>query len=261
MDNLEVMVPDEAIEEEVEIIDDEVTDEVSDDEEAAEEEVSEEEEVQDEGGETGEPDEETQKTVPLAALHQEREKLRTLKKEHAQLKSVVDRLVENTGVRDTRELEERMDNITLQEYIENQGMDERTARVFLMQQKKIAELEKAQGVKTHEAEIQKLKESPFYADIDEVADDVVDYANKKGVTAKEAYNALFAEQRAITLQKEAEQRALKKAAEKQGKKIPALSSSGNAVAPKSKVRLTRAELEFAKAAGLTPSEYAEYKKK
>ena len=204
---------------------------------------------------------EPEKTVPLAALHQEREKNKALKKEHSELKKVLDRLIKNTGVRDTRELEERMDNITLQEYIQNQGMDEPTAKAFLMQQKKIEELEKAQGTKNYDNEIQTLRTNPLYSDIDEVSEDVVEYANQKGITAKEAYNILYAEQRAIKLQKEAEQKALKQAATKQSKKIPALSSTGNASTAKATVKLTPTEAWAAQMAGMTPAEYAKYRKK
>ena len=173
----------------------------------------------------------------------------------------MDRLVESTGVRDTRELEERMDNITLQEYIQNQGMDEKTAKLFLMQQKKISELEKAQGSKNYEAEIQTLRTSPFYADIDEVTDDIIEYASQKGITAKEAYNVLYAEERATKLQKEAEQKALKQSNIKQGKKIPALSSTGNVGTVNNKVKLTPTEAWAARTAGMTPAEYVKYRKK
>ena len=75
----------------------------------------------------------------MTALQKEREKLRNLKKEkerRPKKKKVVDRVMDGAGTRDPRELENKMDDLTLQQYIEQQGMDENTARVFLMQQKK-----------------------------------------------------------------------------------------------------------------------------
>lgn len=250
MDNLENNAA-----EEVEIVDEDTSEEVT--EEAAEEAA--EEVVEDTAEETDTED--APKTVPLTALHQEREKLKTLKKEYSELKKVTDRLFKNTGVRDVRELEDRMDNITLQEFIQNKGMDEGTAKTFLMQQKRIAELEKAQGAKDYEAEIKTLRATPYYSDIDDVSDEVIEYADKRGITAKEAYNVLYGEQRANTLQKEAEQKALKQAAVKQSKKIPALSSTGNVANTKGTIKLTSAEAEVAKAAGMTYAEYAKYRKK
>lgn len=240
----------------------EVTEEVA--EETTEEIEETAEEATDEAVEetTAEVEEDVPKTVPLTALHQEREKTKTLKQQIKDYEKVLNRLKESTGVKDTRELEERMDNITLQEYVQNQGMDEQTARTFLMQQKKISELEKAQGAKDYAGEIQKLSTSPFYADIEEVADDVTEYAAQKNITAKEAYNILYAEQRALTLQKEAEQKALKQSATKQSKKISALSSSGNAQSKtQNTIKLTPTEAWAAKMAGMTPAEYDKYRKK
>ena len=145
--------------------------------------------------------------------------------------------MQGSGARDPRELESRMDDITLQNYIEQQGMDENTARVFLMQQKELNELKRAKSDTALKDEISKLGDNPFYSDIAEVEDDVIEYAKSKNLTVKEAYNALYGEQRALELAKAKESELLN--SKKQDKKIAALSSAGNAPAQKNTVKLRR----------------------
>lgn len=200
-----------------------------------------------------------EKTVPLAALQKERERLRSLKKEYNEIKGTLERVLENSGIQSPRELMERMDEITMQEFIEKHGMTEHAARLFLMQQKEIEELKKAQRNKDYSAEIQSLKQRPFYADIESVADEVTEYAQKKGITAKEAYNALFAEKRAEELAREAEISGAQSEMERQSRKIPALSSSGSAKSQPAGLNLTKKEIAAARAAGMDPQEYAKYK--
>ena len=205
-----------------------------------------------------EPASEPEKTVPLTALQKEREKIRALKRDIAEKNKTLGRIMQGAGVNDPRDLESRMDDVTLRNYIETQGMNEDTARVFLMQQKKITDLENAQGDITYKEEIIKLKDNPYYADIIDVEDDVIDYAKSKNLTAKEAYSALYGEQRALELQKTTKAADLEEV--KQSKQIAALSSSGNAAAAKNTVKLTSEEAAWAKAAGMTAAEYAKYKK-
>lgn len=221
------------------------------------EEQEEQNEEQEDSAEEQLNDEPEEKTVPLTALQKEREKIRSLKKELAEHKKIISRVMEGSGARDPRELETRMDDITLQNYIEQQGMDENTARVFLMQQKKLAELERSKKDVEIKDEISKLKDNPFYADIDEVSDEVMEYAKDRNVSAKEAYNVLFAEQRYEQLARQNENRRMQE--KKQEKKISALSSAGNAPAQKNTVKLTADEMAWAKAAGMTAAEYAKFK--
>ncbi len=245
-------------EEEIEVI---IEDEEVSDEETAEEDAPAEGTPLEETPAEEEPEEEKpeDKTVPLAALRREREKTRNMRKENDDLKRAMSRVMEGAGVSDPKALEERMDNLTLQKFVEQHGMDENTARMFLLQQKKIKELEAAQGGRDFDGEIQQLRDNPFYGDIDEVADEVTSYADEKNLTVREAYNALFGEQRAKVLSEEAA--AGRAEQKKQDKKIPALSSAGNAPSPKNKVKLTTQELAFAEAGGMSPAEYAKYRKK
>ena len=92
-----------------------------------------------------------------------------------------------------------------------------------------------------------------------MADEVIEYAQDRGITAKEAYNVLFAEQRAEELSRQAELSASLSEKQKQSRKIPALSSSGGVVSRSGGLNLSSKEIAAAKAAGIDPAEYAKYK--
>ncbi len=164
-------------------------------------------------------EEKEEKTVPLTALQRERERLRAIKKENMELREKVE------------------------------GMDG----------EKQQELENAAAERDFLKEIKSLRQNPFYADIENVADEVMEAARERGLTPKEAYAVLFAEQRAEHLQKAAAQAAAVQAAAALEKRIPALSSSGNAAGRLPKISLSPAEEEFAMAAGIDPAEYQKYK--
>ena len=55
----------------------------------------------------------------------------------------------------------RIDDITMREYIENHGMNEEAARVFLMQQKEIEELKRQQRARITHLKYNPLQSSPF----------------------------------------------------------------------------------------------------
>lgn len=197
------------------------------------------------------------KTVPLIALQKEREKLRSLKKQLSDQSKILNRVMEGAGARDPKELESRMDELTLKDYIENQGYDENTARLFLMQQKENAKLKSSLSEVSYKEELAELKDNPFYSDIEEVKEDVFDYAKAKGLTVRESYNALFGEQRALELQSEKKSAQIQE--KKNNKRIAALSSSGNSTENKNSIKLSADERAYAEAAGMTPEDYAKYK--
>ena len=55
------------------------------------------------------------------------------------------------------------------------------------------------NVPDFESEIRALRENRLYSDIDKVSDEISAFASEKGISAKEAYNALFGEARANKL--------------------------------------------------------------
>ena len=246
MDEKELFAPEETMAEE-ELFEPEVIDE----------EIIEEGEA---GGEPGEPAE-AEKTVPLAALHEARNKLREANSRNRKLENIVSRLYESTGASTPEELLNRMDNIELAKVMKSRNIDEDTARFIMGMQNENRELKKQSDKRNFDTEINVLAQNPMYDDILDVRDEVEDYAMQKGLGIKEAYNALYGESRATKMSEAAKREAAEQQKLKDSKKIKGLSQRGSGSAVESEINLTPSELEVARAAGLTPKQYAQYKKK
>lgn len=230
---------------------------------APEEEVPEE-EIPEEGEAEPEVEEEKQvKTVPLAALQQERAarqqeraEKKAYKEKLRQYEGVFERLYNSTGATNPEELAGRMDNIELAQMMQREGVGEGMARRMLEMQRENSELKKQGDRRRFDDEISELSGNPMYDDILDVRDEVEEYAQKKGLTPKEAYNALYGEARAEKMKNASEKQKIK-----ESKKIHGLSQRGNAAEASGTYGLTPNELAAAKMAGMTPKEYAAYKKK
>ena len=97
-----------------------------------------------------------------------------------------------------------------------------------------------------------LRDDPYYDDIESKLSEVLDYARRHGVSAKEAYRALFAEEKAKTaMAKDKKNRA----------KIPALSQGGNSGEYADEGVLSPDEIWAAKKAGMSIADYLKYKKR
>lgn len=103
-------------------------------------------------------------------------------------------------------------------------------------------------------EEQILKQNPLYSDYDLVKDKVVEYADRYGLSLEQAYWAVNGANRAANIQKEVEQRTLARIKERDG-----LGAEGDGAAEYKKLGLSAEEIQFAKASGMTPEEYAKMK--
>ena len=97
-----------------------------------------------------------------------------------------------------------------------------------------------------------LRDDPYYGDIEEKLSEVLDYARRHGVSAKEAYRALFAEEKAKELMSKEQ---------KNKAKISALSQGGNSTEAEDGGVLSPAEIWAAKKAGMSIADYLKYKKR
>ena len=262
----EIIVPDEIMEEYGDLMQDTAEETPKEAYDAAEDaaEDSVEEEAGAEGVEGG--DEETaaeevrdERTVPLAALQQERAERRKLRDELSKARAITDRLLAATGAGSLDELEGKMDETEKLRIMRERGLDEDTAQMFLSINRENSALRKLNDARRYDDEVAALSGNPFYNDIADVRDEVEEYARSKGISAKEAYNALFAEERAKRLQEEARSRAIKERETKNSKKIKGLSAAGNSPAAEGSLGLSTAELQAAKAAGISPADYKKYK--
>ncbi|MBQ7718782.1 MAG: hypothetical protein IJT38_05725 [Clostridia bacterium] len=99
----------------------------------------------------------------------------------------------------------------------------------------------------NDAEISEMKKNPYYSDIDSVRGEVAQYAGEHGLSMREAYGALYAEKKAGD-------------AEREGKKIGALSQEGNAADDNfEEGALSHSEYWAAKRAGMSLADYLKYK--
>ena len=220
------------------------------------------EEVVEEGVEVSVPEETVaEKTVPLAALQQERSEKKALRNEVNKLKDIVSRLYESTGASTPEELMGKMDDIELAQVMRNRNIDEGTARYMMDMQRENRKYKREGDKRNFDTEINALAQNPMYDDILELKDEVEEYAMQKGLSVKEAYNALYGEARAAKMSEAAKRQAVEQQKIKDSKKIQGLSQRGNGAATENEVNLTASELAVARAAGLTPKEYAQYKKK
>ena len=97
-----------------------------------------------------------------------------------------------------------------------------------------------------------LRDDPYYDDIESKLSEVLDYARRHGVTVKEAYRALFAEEKAKSLMSKEQ---------KNKAKISALSQGGNSTDAEDGGVLSPDEIWAAKKAGMSIADYLKYKKR
>lgn len=199
-----------------------------------------------------------EKTVPLAALHSEREKLKEIKRKYAESKEILDKIMEKTGSAGMEQLKEKMERAEYNAAIRS-GLSPEAAQMVMKQAGQIKELRAMQEEMKFSSEINLLRQNPFYSDIDAVSEQVKKYAREKRLSAKEAYNALYAESRINSMKESAMQIGQELLKEKQQKKISALSSYGNVSGATRAASLSADELWAAKTAGMSADEYLKFK--
>jgi DNA-binding NarL/FixJ family response regulator len=212
-----------------------------------------------ENGGQNEVAEAADKMVPLAALQKERERVRNLKRDHEGSRRIIEKLFQTTGLSSLRDLENHMETATLHSYVKERGVDPGVAKIIMEQQEGLSELKKLKRRQNSDLEVKSLRENPFYSDIEEVYETVADYADDRGLSVKEAYNALYGDKMIDKIKAMAREEALNEARSKSGKKIPALSSGGNAAEDEREMNLSPDEISWARTAGISPADYAKYK--
>lgn len=166
------------------------------------------------------------------------------------------RLMDDMGAASLAALSDMIDKAEMQKLVRTYGFDETSAKMFLAQQEKVRALRQAEAKAAREAAYAEMKGDPFYDDVDGRKSAIEAFIFRTGTTPREAYNALFAEERYRRLREETE--ALRSAAEKKSKHIPAL-AGGDAGDRSGHFQLSDAEKWAAARAGMTPAEYAKYK--
>ena len=172
------------------------------------------------------------------------------------LLKIVKRLMDDMGAGSLAELSDMIDRAEERKLVSVYGLSEEGAKLFLSQQEKVRALRAAEAAAAREAVYADMRHDPLYDDVDEKKEMVERLILKTGISPKEAYFALFAEDRLRRLLKAVEGKEAE--AEKKAKHIPAL-SGGNAPSEARSEKLSETEKRFAEKAGITPEEYAKYK--
>ncbi len=172
------------------------------------------------------------------------------------LNRVIRRLMDDMGAENLAALSEMIDRAEMQKLVRVHRLDEGAAKLFLAQQEKVRALREAEGRAAREAMYAEMRTDPLYTDVETRKNALEAFFLRTGVSPKEAYNALFGEERLRCMQREMEEKSA--AAEKKAKHIPAL-AGGDAPDTKGHIRLSEAESWAAARAGMTPAEYARYK--
>ncbi len=176
--------------------------------------------------------------------------------EKEMLLSIVARLMDDMGAESLQELSEMIDKAEERKLISVHGLSEDAAKLFLSQQEKVRALRRAEKSAEREAVYAKMRQDPLYDDVDERRPFLEALILKTGISPKEAYLALFAEERLRSLLSDMESKETE--SKKKAKNIPALSGGEAPDAPRH-AKLTEMESRLAKKAGMTPEEYAKYK--
>lgn len=176
--------------------------------------------------------------------------------EKEMLLSIVTRLMDDMGAESLQELSEMIDKAEERKLISVHGLSEDAAKLFLSQQEKVRALRRAEKSAEREAVYAKMRQDPLYDDVDERRPSLEALILKTGISPKEAYLALFAEERLRSLLSDMESKETE--SKKKAKNIPALSGGEAPDAPRH-AKLTEMESRLAKKAGMTPEEYAKYK--
>lgn len=176
--------------------------------------------------------------------------------EKEMLLSIVTRLMDDMGAESLQELSEMIDKAEERKLISVHGLSEDAAKLFLSQQEKVRALRRAEKSAEREAVYAKMRQDPLYDDVDERRPFLEALILKTGISPKEAYLALFAEERLRSLLSDMESKETE--SKKKAKNIPALSGGEAPDAPRH-AKLTEMESRLAKKAGMTPEEYAKYK--
>ena len=176
--------------------------------------------------------------------------------EKEEMYKILRRLMDDMGASTLSALSEMIDRAEISKLIRAHGMDEASARLFLAQQEKVRALREAEELARREADYADMRQNPLYADVDNRRAAMEAFIFRTGLSPREAYNALFAEERLEALLKDMQKEAVEK--ERKGKRIPAL-SGGAAPDKKGSAGLSEAEAWAAARAGLSREEYAKYK--
>jgi len=191
--------------------------------------------------------------VPRNVLVAERKKWQEKMKALEAKAQIADHMAEATG-KTPEQIIAEIDSWKAQRLIETEGLPESYAKQLVAQERRLSEMEKALKKQEFAAEIESLKTQ--FPGIVTHQEEVVEFANRHGMTAKQAYYALHGDEVHQDMQTLTEQRVLANQQKKQGARIDTLPAGQQ---KQTKITLTKEELKFAQDIGMSPLDYQKAK--
>lgn len=216
------------------------------------------EDQQDDNSDDSSQQQKDNRTVPLSELLKERQKYKDRLNELNRKASLADKVMQQAGVADIEAFQQQLDQLEAQRMVQ-QGVPPQQAQFLVQQQRELTAMKQQLNKQKYDVEAATLKANPFFADIDDVRDELEEVAARTGLTLEQAYMATRGTQRMKDFETQVTQRVLNNQQKKQSKKLDTSNSGQPKTQPK--VKLSANELAVAKAAHMTPEEYYKYKKK
>lgn len=171
--------------------------------------------------------------------------------------AIAEKIMQQAGVTDAEEFQKRLDALEVQSLTKG-GMDPRVAEAFVTQQKETADLKRRLQKQEFDTEANTLKSNPFFADIEDHREELEAMSLRMNLPLEQVYMAVRGKERMKEMESQIEQRVAANQKKKQNAKVET-TGGGGSQKKASKVNLTADEKAIAKAAGMTPEEYAKYK--
>lgn len=221
-------------------------------------EIEEEETPEDDEPEEPEAKEPPERNKTADAVIAERKKWQAKLEAANKKAALAEKMMQHAGVSDLETFQKQLDALEAQKHID-QGVDPAYAQMLVTQQRQLAEMQRTLNRQKYDVQVTQLKSNPFFADIDDVREEVEEFADRSGLTLEQAYMAVRGPQRMKDFETQVTQRVLNNQQKKQSKKLDTSNSGQPKTQPK--VKLSADELAVAKAADMTAEEYYKYKKK
>ena len=197
--------------------------------------------------------------VPLKALEAERKKFKS-KLDDPKLKMAQDvaTKLQNIFGKDLPQIYGDIAVLDDDAIAEELGISKKALGILRENQRQIESVRDEMRQHEFSRQLGEMASSPYYSDAYQYAESLQEYAKQNKCDIKTAYNILFAEQKFDEIKRSAEQQAIDNFNKRQVMRLDAVTSGQSGGQSRTRVKLTKEQMEVAKAYGMTPEEYVKY---
>lgn len=200
------------------------------------------------------------KNETAAAVIAERKKWQAKLQKIEQEAAVAKRFMSQIGVADLDEMNRRMDAFEA-EKLAKQGVPADLAERMARSERQLKEQERDIRRQKFAFEAERLKADPFYADLEDYREELEELAERAGMSLKAAYLSQHGDRRIKERETEIETKVKANKEKRAAKKVDTSPTGSNSNKSTRRVNLSADERAIAKAAGMTPEEYAKFKRR